>query len=254
MCEMFGLSSSKRVKLNRYLAELFSHSVDHPHGWGMATFFGNAVNLEKEPMAAWMSSYLQSRIKHNIEAENMIAHIRLATRGHMVYENCHPFVKRDLNERPWTLAHNGTVFRSEIIDRYACAQEGCTDSEKVLYHIIHRANQLIEEGDEFGEFQRFKMLDSIIKELSMNNKLNLLIYDGELLYVHTNMKNTLYYLQKDGSIMFSTVPLGEHLWNHVPLMQLIACKDGEIVFEGEKHNNEYVAENTTVPSYDYASL
>ena len=28
---------------------VFSHGMEHPHGWGMAFFYGNAVSLEKRP-------------------------------------------------------------------------------------------------------------------------------------------------------------------------------------------------------------
>ena len=95
MCELFGVSSARKIQVNPYLKVLVSHSSDHPHGWGIANFFGSSVSIEKEPKTAWCSDYLQSRLAHPINASNMIAHIRLATRGGMSYENCHPFVSWD---------------------------------------------------------------------------------------------------------------------------------------------------------------
>lgn len=79
----------------------------------MAFFYGNAVSLEKQPEATYKSIYLKQRLRVNIEVDKMIAHIRLATRGSMEYENTHPFVQRDNSDRSWTLAHNGTIFESE---------------------------------------------------------------------------------------------------------------------------------------------
>ena len=52
MCELFGISAGGQVVLNDYLKEFFSHSTGHPNGWGMALLYGNAVNVEKEPVPA----------------------------------------------------------------------------------------------------------------------------------------------------------------------------------------------------------
>ncbi|MGM9701241.1 MAG: class II glutamine amidotransferase [Prevotella sp.] len=52
MCELFGVCSSRRVDVKAQLKEFFSHSEQHCHGWGMATFYGDAVSLEKEPLCA----------------------------------------------------------------------------------------------------------------------------------------------------------------------------------------------------------
>ena len=47
MCELFGVDSAKKIPLNELLREFFSDGTEHPHGWGMAFFYGNAVSLEK---------------------------------------------------------------------------------------------------------------------------------------------------------------------------------------------------------------
>ena len=105
MCELFGVTSQGRIVLNELLLEFFSHGVEHPNGWGMAFFYGNAVSLEKQPEASHKSVYLKQRLQFKVEADKMIAHIRLATRGNLNYENTHPFVMRDNSNRTWTLAH-----------------------------------------------------------------------------------------------------------------------------------------------------
>lgn len=83
MCELFGVSSAQKIEVTDLLKEFFSHSVKHPNGRVMATFYGNAVSLEKEPIQAIKSAYLKERLQQNIQVQNMIAHIRLATRGVM---------------------------------------------------------------------------------------------------------------------------------------------------------------------------
>lgn len=237
MCELFGVSSSENLTVNSYLKTFMSHSTDHPHGWGMAVFYGDAVSLEKEPQTAFKSSYLQSRLSHPVIVKNMIAHIRLATMGKMSYENCHPFVKRTKTDRPFTLAHNGTFFEPGDLAEYRFVEEGSTDSEQLLCHIIHEMDA---EDRDLTAAERFAIIDRIVVEHTENNKVNLLIYDGELMYVHTNMQGTLHYSQRGKSVLFSTVPLDEGEWKPVPMMQLQAWKEGCLLYEGTKHNHEYV--------------
>lgn len=247
MCELFGVSSAKRMTVNPYLKTLMSHSVDHPHGWGIAVFYGNAVSLEKEPKPAWVSDYLQSRLRYPMEVQNMIAHIRFATRGSMDYENCHPFVDRDAAGRAWTLAHNGTIFQSEILDAYRDIQAGATDSERILCHIIRRVNEKMSASQcSLTAQQRFRLMDEIILEIAEHNKLNLLVYDGELLYVHTNLRHTLYRTKREDTVLFATVPLDESPWEPVPMMQLLGFRDGQLAFEGSRHTFEYVKPDSSV--------
>lgn len=145
MCELFGVDSAKKIPLNELLREFFSDGTEHPHGWGMAFFYGNAVSLEKQPQSAVTSNYLKQRLRAKIETDKMIAHIRLATRGTMDYENTHPFVMRDNYDRTWTLAHNGTIFESEVLEPFVATEDGDTDSERILCYIIDQVNAAQDE-------------------------------------------------------------------------------------------------------------
>lgn len=69
MCELFGVSSAKRIQVAPYLKVLVSHSTDHPHGWGMASFFFGGVSIEKEPKTAWCSDYVQAHLERNDTAQ-----------------------------------------------------------------------------------------------------------------------------------------------------------------------------------------
>lgn len=245
MCEMFGMSAAKKTRVDPFLRVLMSHSVDHPHGWGMAVFFNGGVNIEKEPKPAWVSDYLQTRLAHPVYAKNLIAHIRLATRGNMVYENCHPFVDRDSTGRAWTMVHNGTIFESPLLDTYREIQEGSTDSERVLCHIIHEMNAAGQTDEE----QRFQIMDRIVLDTAEHNKLNLLVFDGEILYVHTNMKGTLWRTEREGAAMFATVPLDDGTWEPVQMMQLLAYRDGKLIREGTRHTYEYHKPDQPLPPW-----
>ena len=257
MCELFGVSGQDSISVNHYLKEFTSHSTHHPNGWGMAIFYDNAVNLEKEPIRACDSNYLRERLKHPFQTRTMMAHIRLATRGIMNYENCHPFVKRDDSDRAWTLIHNGTIFESKELDRYVGKQNGATDSERILLYLIDQINyKMREKGDDLMEEERFEVVDSMIHKISLHNKVNLLIYDGELFYVHTNLKNSLYQKQHKSAMIFATVPLDDEEWKPVEFMTLLAYQEGKLRFIGRKHENEYIEnpENMKLLFLDYANL
>ena len=88
--------------------------------------------------------------------------------------------------------------------------------------------------------ERFDVLSSAIAALAKGSKLNLLVHDGEILYAHTNFRDSLYYLQEDGSLAFSTSPLSKSGWRPAPFARLVAAKDGEVVREGKPHRNEYI--------------
>ena len=241
MCELLAVSSKQTVTVNDYIREVVSHSTVHPHGWGMAIFYGSGVSLEKEPVPAYKSGYLKERLQHQIQVKNMMVHIRLATHGTTEYENCHPFVRRDHTDRAWTLMHNGTIFECSALEVYRQVQEGQTDSERILCHIVHEINlKTAQKGCELNARERFAVVDHVILEITPNNnKVNLILYDGEQFYVHTNMRNTLYMKRMGQTLFFATVPLDQSGWNPVPFMQLLAFRDGEQLYCGTKHQNEY---------------
>lgn len=219
---------------------------------------GDAVSLEKEAVCANQSQYLHQRIAHAIQINNMMAHIRLAIVGRMFYENSHPFIKHDNRGRSWTLAHNGTIFDFPRLDSFKSLQEGQTDSERILFYFVDEINK---QQDELGwaltPEERFHLLENLITELSVRNKLNLLLWDGEYMYVHTNYRGTLHYLQKDmETVWFSTLPLDYEPWEPLPFLQLLAFRDGRLVFQSEKRSQEYFdpEKDYEYKNFDYANL
>ena len=96
MCEMLGISAKRRIRANDILREFYSHADRHPHGWGLATFNdAGAPDIEKEAVKATESEYLKKRLAEPIEESVLLAHIRLATVGHLEYRNSHPFAAAD---------------------------------------------------------------------------------------------------------------------------------------------------------------
>ncbi len=249
MCELFAISSAVSVQANELLKVFYSHSNKNPEGWGLAILHDNSVNLEKEPHKALDSEYLKSRLQAKIEVHNMIAHIRKATCGNVAYENCHPFVRSDCDHRVWTVTHNGTIFDSPRLVQYVHQQVGTTDSERVLCYLIDVINtRRAELCRPLTLAERFECLDKIVCKLSVHNKLNLVIYDGEVFYIHTNCKNTLYIRQETNTAYFATVPLDQNDWHSLPFTTLLAFKNGRQIMSGTCHGHEYI-ENSKNTQY-----
>lgn len=249
MCELFGVCAAERFRVNNLLEAFFYHSNECRDGWGLAVFRGKGVSMEKEPVKALDSKYLMQRLTRDVTASNLFAHIRQATIGRIEYANCHPFIWDDESGRTWTMIHNGTIFSADRIMPFRDVQEGTTDSERLLLYIVSCMSGVYREtGREADGPRRMRMIDDIIVELAEGNKLNLMLYDGEYMYVHTNCKGTLHYLSEPGKTIFATKPVLLEGWEHLPLNQLLVYKDGEIVFRGTDHGHEFHPEDHDMTS------
>ena len=242
MCELFGFSASRSLRANSWLREFYAHSPDHPDGWGLATFHDGIPSIEKEPVQATRSPYLAARLTEPVEACALIAHIRKATVGAPDRVNCHPFVGRDNRGRVWTLAHNGTVFRGDALGPYFAVQEGRTDSERLLLHLLDRVGARQDAlGRPLGPEERFAEFAVLVRDLAPGNKLNLLLFDGETLYAHTNFAGSLHLLETGGTVLLSTRPLASagDGWTSLPLCTPLAFRDGARAFAAPSHGHEY---------------
>ena len=231
MCELFGVTANRRIKINGLLKTFFEHSVEHRNGWGMAILDDGSVSVEKEPVRAIDSSYLKSRLNGKIETARFMAHIRRATVGDVDFDNTHPFIKRDEAGRIWAFVHNGTIFESPVIYSYREVQTGSTDSERILLYIVDQVNKhYVSEQNSFDANDRIRLID----------KMNIMLYDGDYFYVHKNEEGTLFKSEKPGSVIFSTHPLTEDGWEEVPQNTLFVYKDGALIYTGKKHEYSYV--------------
>ena len=242
MCEIFCFNSNKPKEVNECLECFYNHSDEHPHGWGLATMQSDEFVIQKEPMKASCSQHLKNILSNPVIGKNVFAHIRLATVGEIISPNCHPFIEADDNNRSWMLIHNGTVFDFPGLEKYRESENGDTDSERILLYIIDQVNEFEKEKNAPSTIkERFDLLTEIVTELSKGNKLNLMIYDGDLTYIHSNMKDSLFYLKNDEELFIASTPLDDNDdWKSVELNKLFGLIDGEIVFESEAHDNEYV--------------
>lgn len=244
MCEIFGISASFPCVINDYLKTFYSHSSLHPHGWRLAYRAeenSSALKIYKGKEPAFKSKYLEEKLSEPVVTDLALAHIRYATIGNVEFKNCHPHKKADRLGHQWTLIHNGTIFDFKPLDKFISYQSGDTDSERILLYIVDEVNK--KQGQLYRGLspqERFMLIDEIICRMSKGNKLNLILYDGEFMYVHTNYANSLYFLNKGDCALFSTQPLSLENWQNVTFTTLVVYKWGKQVFTGTNHNNVYI--------------
>lgn len=191
-------------------------------------------------MKAEKSNYLKERLSEPICVSAALAHIRYATIGNVDRRNCHPYTKTDNFQGKWILIHNGTIFDYPPLRKFLKTQKGETDSERILLYITEQISLAQSRiGRKLSFEERFELLDEIIRDMSKGNKLNLIIFDGEYLYVHTNCANSLYRLEKDDFVLFSTEPLTNENWQPAKFTTLTAYRRGKLLAEGKTHNNRY---------------
>ena len=243
MCELLGFTSEKNTDISGYLRTFFSHSRNNPHGWGMM-YEDCGRTILKEPVRADESCFLGDILDSFSPKKTVLAHIRFATVGSINENNCHPFTGTDNSGREWTLIHNGTIFNGKHNHRYSAFQTGDTDSERFFLSLLDNMNEHISRAVP-NERERFEIINNFIVDNAPRNKLNLIIYDGDMLYVHKNLKNTLCFKRLESGMIFSTKPLDNGVWIPFPMAQVIAYKNGREVYRGDRHKG------TFVPSLEY---
>ncbi|MCR5529980.1 MAG: class II glutamine amidotransferase [Saccharofermentans sp.] len=61
--------------------------------------------------------------------------------------------------RTWTLAHNGTIFEGDLLNRYYI-QNGTTDSERILLYLIDQIDSHIQYGSDLSDIDiRAKLIE-----------------------------------------------------------------------------------------------
>lgn len=250
MCELFGASLKEDEDIRGYLSEFFSHGVQHPHGWGIYRELHGNFEILKEAVSSVKSELAKEIIRATEPQKHFMAHIRLATAGAIKTENCHPFSGFDTSGRRWTLIHNGTIYTVNRTFPYRSAQQGNTDSERVFLYLLDKLNKMRPNNTS----ERFWVVDEVVQELSEQNKLNLIISDGEILYVHKNMEGTLFYLKNDNGYYFCTKPLENGVWTEFPTAQLIAFQNGEKLFSGANHGKIFTSVMHSISVYDAMNI
>lgn len=253
MCQLFAISADKPVNLRRELKDFFRGSFVHKHGWGYADFGGRRVYVKRETTPAYVSETARKLTQEGGPFQNAFFHLRYATVGAVETGNTHPLTAMDVMGRTWTIIHNGTIFNGEKTDKYFYKQFGSTDTERLLLFLIDRINEKsLERRVPLTEKERFGVIEKAFHDVAPGNKLNVIVNDSEVFYIHGNSRtgsrvlgesaknDFIYRFDNDGFALFCTVPLDPEGWEPVPLNTVIAYKDGALLFSGKPHEFEYI--------------
>ncbi|MDR0817393.1 MAG: class II glutamine amidotransferase [Clostridiales Family XIII bacterium] len=275
MCQLFAVSADHKININDELASFISRSDVHKHGWGYIDFTGHHVAGKRETIPAFASPFLREKLASPFEVSHALFHIRYATVGAVDIRNTHPLTALDIDGRQWAIIHNGTIFNGDKLNRFFHSQTGDTDTERLLLGLMERINSRIKDSRvPLTDAERFKLVNKTLTEAAAGNKLNVIISDSDLLYVHGNSPHGsrllgsaaaddyIYTLgpsadqtadqpadQTEGTAaaagikhasLFSTVPLDDRDWQPVKINTVFAYKDGRVIFEGPQHDHEYI--------------
>ncbi|GAC1408857.1 MAG: class II glutamine amidotransferase [Burkholderiaceae bacterium] len=193
MCQLLGMNCNVPTDIVFSFTGFASRSRGddmHNDGWGIAFFEDNGVRHFVDHQAAVASPIAQLVKQLPIKSKNVIAHIRKATQGGVVLENCHPFV-RELWGRYWVFAHNGDLkdFRPTLDGPYRPV--GTTDSEHAFCFLLQELRR------SFGEFMPEPLLlraalEALVADIARHGSFNLMLSEGTSLYAHCS--TNLHYL------------------------------------------------------------
>jgi len=215
MCRLYGFYATEPTKVectlvhaqNALIAQSFSDlsGYDHTHGWGVATFDKDGLDIEREAWAAYHGEHFE-RAAAKIYSRMVIAHVRRATVGGAAIENTHPF-----SDGKWVFAHNGTVpgfaaIRPLLLDQMGAKHRNAVKGETDSEHIFHYFLSLIDDGridvdhDLPGAMERLVSDIARLAETHAPGKrtgLNIILSDGERL-VGSRFNRSLYYVDREG--------------------------------------------------------
>ena len=193
MCQLLGMNCNVPTDIVfsfTGFATRGGQTDHHSDGWGIAFFEGNGVRHFVDYQAAIASPVAELIRRCPIKSKNVIAHIRKATQGQVLLENCHPFV-RELWGHYWVFAHNGDL--KEFAPRLngAFRPVGNTDSELAFCYILQELHY------RFGETlpntaQLTTALQELTGEIAKHGIFNMLLSDGSALFAHCS--TNLYYI------------------------------------------------------------
>jgi predicted glutamine amidotransferase len=174
----------------------------HADGWGIAFFEDKACRLFIDHQSSATSPIAEMVKRYPIKSKNTIAHIRKATQGHIVLENCHPFL-RELWGRHWIFAHNGDLQDYRPVLSGVYQPVGTTDSELAYCALLQGLRKAFPGQQQPPLDELFAALEALTREITQFGVFNFLMSNGQALFAHCSTH--LYYLVR--SWPFSTAHL-----------------------------------------------
>ncbi|WP_017318657.1 class II glutamine amidotransferase [Mastigocladopsis repens] len=251
MCQLLGMNCNVPTDIC-FSFEGFSarggKTDDHRDGWGIAFFEGKGCRIFLDAKPSVFSPVADLVRRYPIHSTHVIAHIRKATQGEVVLENCHPF-RRELWGRYWVFAHNGDLPDLHPQDLKFYQPVGNTDSEKAFCLILDRMRGCFPQDKPPLE-KLVPVLRDITQILADKGVFNYLLSDGEHFFAHCSTKLSYiirqapfaaaHLIDQDLTVDFSelttpsdrvtviaTTPLTDNeLWTQIQPGELLVFQDG----------------------------
>ena len=188
MCQMLGMNCNTPTDVTfsfAGFAQRGGRTDHHADGWGIAFFEGRGARLfiDKEP--ACDSPVAELIRRYPIKSQHVISHIRKATYGAVMLENCHPFV-RELWGRYWVFAHNGDLHGYAPTLHGHFRPVGSTDSEQAFCWLMQELDKAHASVPSVPEMTR--TLAELVPQVARFGTFNMLLSNGEALWAHASTK------------------------------------------------------------------
>ena len=188
MCQLLGMNCNTPTDVTFSVAgfaQRGGRTDHHADGWGIAFFEGSGARLFIDPSAAADSPVAELIRNYPIKSRNVISHIRKATVGAVMLENCHPFV-RELWGRYWVFAHNGDLHGYAPRLHAGFHPVGSTDSEQAFCWLMQELAKSHARVPPVDELTR--TLRELMPQVARHGTFNMLLSNGEALWAHASTK------------------------------------------------------------------
>ncbi len=190
-----GINCENEIEIDFSFKGSAAVSGKNPDGWGYAYFKNDSWMIFKEPFTEnqFELKDFQLNFPTNFYSNNLISHIRFASKGNKTMENTHPF-ELELFDKNWAFAHSGhlTIYKHVLRYSEGIEPKGDTDSEEVFCTILTEIKNL-------GHLVRDKeiaiKIEKTTKELAKEGGMNFVLSDGEFLYAYYSGYKSLYYTE-----------------------------------------------------------
>jgi predicted glutamine amidotransferase len=183
MCQLLGMNANTPTDVMFSFTGLAARAEEHKDGFGIAFFEGQGVRHLIDHHSARHSPVALLIQRYPIRSENVIAHIRKATQGHVALENTHPFV-RELWGRYWVFAHNGDLKGFKLRLHGAFRPVGGTDSEWAFCWLMQELAKAHASVPTVAELTH--TLRELLPVPAAHGSFNVLLSNGLALWAHAS--------------------------------------------------------------------
>ncbi|HEY2606454.1 MAG TPA: class II glutamine amidotransferase, partial [Paraburkholderia sp.] len=186
MCQLLGMNCAAPTDVTFSFTGFAARggvTDHHADGWGIAFFEDKACRLFIDHQSSATSPIAEMVKRYPIKSKNTIAHIRKATQGHILLENCHPFM-RELWGRHWIFAHNGDLqaYAPELNGVYQPV--GTTDSELAFCALLQGLRKAFPGAQQPPLHELFAALETLTRDITQYGVFNFLMSNGQALFAH----------------------------------------------------------------------